>query len=63
MGWGAIFTAIGETFKFLNENVFTAKRRAKKLEEEKQEAFRKAKELAHGDDEKALENHIRNLPD
>lgn len=63
MGWSSVFTAIGEAFKFLNDNLFTAKKRAKSLEEEKQEAMRRAKELAHGDDEKALEEHIRNLPD
>jgi hypothetical protein len=62
MGWASIFTVIGEGLKFINDNVFTSRRRAKKLEEEKLDALRKAKELAHGDDEKALENHIRNLP-
>ena len=63
MGWTSIFTVVGEGLKFLNDNVFTSQRRAKKLEEEKQEALRKAKELAHGKNEKALEEHIRNLPD
>lgn len=60
MGWG---TAIGEALRILNSWLLDPKRKAKKLEEEKQEAFRKAKELAHGKDEKALENHIRHLPD
>jgi len=62
MGWTAIFTAIGEAFKFLNENVFTAKRRSKNLEEEKQKALKKAQELAYGNNEKALEGHINELP-
>ena len=62
MGWTSIFTVIGEGLKFLNDNVFTSRRRAKKLEEEKQEALRKAKGLAYGKNEKALEDHIGNLP-
>jgi len=63
VSWSSIFTVIGETFKFLNDNIFTAKRRAKNLEEEKQEALKRAKGLAYGDDEKALEEHINRLPD
>ena len=62
MGWTSIFTVVGEGLKFLNDNVFTSLRRAEKLEEEKQEALRRAKGLAHGDDEKALEKHINDLP-
>ena len=62
MGWSSIFTVVGEGLKFLNENVFTSRRRAEKLEKEKQEALRRAKGLAHGDDEKAMEKYINDLP-
>ena len=62
MGLTSIFTVIGEGLKFLNNNIFTSQRRARKLEEEKQEALRRAKELAYGKNEKALEDHISNLP-
>ncbi len=60
---GSIATIVGEGLKLLNNNVFNAKRRAKKLEEEKKAALKKAKELAYGDDAKALEKYISDLPD
>jgi len=59
MGWG---TAIGEGMKFLNAFVFTKRRAAKKFEAEKQEALRKAEEIAHGDNAKKLEDYISDLP-
>ena len=62
MGWTSIFTVVGEGLKFLNDNVFTSRRRAEKLEKEKQDALRRVKELAHGDNAEKLEKHINDLP-
>lgn len=60
MGWG---TAIGEALRLVTGYLLDPKRKAKKAEDQKQQALNKAKELAHGSDEKALEDHISNLPD
>ena len=59
MGWG---TAIGEALRVFTGWWLDPKRKAKKAEDEKQQALQKAKELAHGEDEKALEKHINQLP-
>jgi len=60
MSW---MTAIGEGLKLFNSWFLSSKRKAKSLESEKQKAFNEAKELAYGDDEKALEKHIESLPE
>lgn len=60
MGWA---TAIGEALRLINSWLLSSRRKSKNLEEEKQKALRRAKELAYGDDEKALERHIGALPD
>ncbi len=62
MGLGAFFEAIAQIAKFLNNNVFTPSRKAEELEKEKQEALRRAEELAHGKDSKALADYIDSLP-
>ena len=59
MGWG---TAIGEALRIVTDWLLNPKRKAKKLEDQKQEAFEKVQEIAHGDDEKAMQDHIGNLP-
>lgn len=59
MGWG---TAIGEAFKIFNSWFLDPRRKAKSKEEEKQDALKKAEELAHGENEKTLSDHIDSLP-
>ncbi len=63
MSWTSLLTLVSEVLKYLNQNIFTSRKRAQDLEEEKQEALQKAKELAYGDDEKAMEKHLSDLPD
>jgi len=60
MGWG---TAIGEALRIVTDWWLDPLRKAKGREKDKEKAFEKAKEIAHGKNEKALEDRIRNLPD
>jgi predicted Zn-dependent peptidase len=59
MGWG---TAIGEALRLVTDFLLDPKRKAKRLEEEKQQALREARETAYGDDAKKLEDRINQLP-
>jgi len=59
MGWG---TAIGEALKLFNSWFLDPLRKTKLREKEKQDVLKKVEKLACGDDEKALSDHINNLP-
>jgi hypothetical protein len=59
MGWG---TAVGEALRIVTDWLLNPVRKVKKMEEERQEAMGKARDLGYGNDAKKLKDHIDGFP-